>query len=124
MNKRPEMSMSIIRRMAATSPGQLVEEIGRLRSDRENLMMALTLKLSEYLKAMPLGKNDILVLKPPGGMKKELAMEIAESMTDKLRARYGWEGVIVLQSEVTLGSLPDPDATALYAILKKRFGDA
>lgn len=118
------MSMSIIRRMAASAPDQLVEEIGRLRSDRENLMMALTLKLVEYLKTMALGKNDVVILKMPGGMKRALAMEIAETMTERLRARYEWDGVIVLQSEVMLGTIPDSEAAALYAVLKKRFGDA
>jgi hypothetical protein len=116
--------MSMVRRLSLSAPDQLVEEISRLRQERDNLKDALSMKLAEHIRSMDLGAQCILIVKKPGSMSRELAVEVIETLTDRLRSKYGWEGVIVLQDAIALDLLKDPEATALYSILKKRFGDA
>jgi hypothetical protein len=116
--------MSMVRRLALTAPDHLVEEISRLRQERDNLKDALSIKLSEHVRSIGVGAQDILVVKKPGSMSRELAVEVIETLTERLRSKYGWDGVIVLQDSIALDLLKDPEAAALYAILKRRFGDA
>lgn len=116
--------MSMVRRLALSAPDHLVEEISRLRQERDNLKDALSIKLSEHVRSMGIGAQEILIVKKPGSMSRELAVEVIETLTDRLRSKYGWEGVIVLHDSIALDFLKDAEATALYSILKKRFGDA
>ena len=114
--------MAMVKRIAASQPDQLVNEIARLREERENLRQALTLKLSEYVGKLPLDKCDTLKLRKPPGMSKELATEVMEGLADRLRDRYDWNGVILVEELFVLGKLDVESEKAIFKGLHRKFG--
>src|SRR5579885_2208080 len=121
MSGRPEPSMSMVKMMAQGQPEQLVTEIERLRAERDGLREAFALKLAEYVGALKLEKLDVLKIRKPRGMDPDLVAETLERLADQLRARYGWDGVIVADDELALGTLPRETSRALYWVLEAQF---
>lgn len=121
-NRKHEPSMGMVKRMAAAQPDQLVEEIARLRSERDNLRDALAFKLSEYVTTLGITKDCILKIRKPMGMSVDLIEEVLEVLARRLMERHGWSGLIVTEDKMVLGNFAEPEARALYENLRKRFG--
>jgi hypothetical protein len=113
--------MGMVKRMALTSPEHLVKEITLVRNERDSLKDAFTVKLTEHIKTMDLQKTDLLILKKPGSMSIDLAREVIEGLTDRLKSRYGWEGVIIIQDVLLLGKMDPAQEKALYDTLKIKY---
>lgn len=113
--------MSMVKRMAATVPDQLVKEISTLREERDSLREAFTIKLMEHIRTMPVQKNDLLILKKPGSMTIDLAREVVQVLTEKLQSRYGFEGIIVIQDVLLLGKMDPAQEKALFDTLKAKY---
>lgn len=119
-NERREPSMGMVKRMALTVPDQLVKEIETVRAERDNLKAAFTMKLSEYIRTIALSPTEILVIKKPVNMSLDLIREVVADLTERLRTRYSWEGVIVVQDALILGKLTPEEEQALLASLKEK----
>jgi hypothetical protein len=119
--RKKEPSMGVIRRLATVNPDQLVKDIFRLRAERDALQNALLVKLADFLRHIKLTKQDIVVLRKLRKMDEQLTAEVLTGLVDKLRQRYGWEGVIILEdAKDDVSLLTDEQARELLAILKER----
>lgn len=121
-NGRNEPSMNMIRRMAATTPDSLFAEVTAARAERDNLREAITIKLSEYVRSLNVGKDDIIIVRRIGQMPVEQLAQALEGMVERLRVRTGWEGVVVVEDLFRLGKLTETEQRALYDTLKKKYG--
>jgi len=121
-NGRNEPSMNMIRRMAATTPDSLFAEVTAARAERDNLREAITIKLSEYVRSLNITKDDILLVRRVGQMPLDQMVQMLEGMTERLRVRTGWEGVVVVEDSFRLGKLTETEQRALYDTLKKKYG--
>jgi hypothetical protein len=119
--RKKEPSMGVIRRLATVNPDQLVKDIFRLRAERDALQNALLVKLADFLRHIKLTKQDIVVLRKLRKMDEQLTAEVLTGLVDKLRQRYGWEGVIILEdAKDDVSLLTDEQARELFAVLKER----
>jgi hypothetical protein len=113
--------MGMVRRLAAVNPDQLVQDIFRLRAERDALQNALLVKLADFLRHIKLTKQDIVVLRKLRRMDEQLTAEVLAGLVTKLRQRYGWEGVIILEDALhDVSLLTDEQAQELFAKLKER----
>lgn len=120
-NGRNEPSMNMIRRMAATTPDSLFAEVTTARAERDNLREAITIKLSEYVRTLNISKDDIVLVRRVGQMPLDQMVQMLEGMTERLRVRTGWEGVVVVEDSFRLGKLTENEQRALYETLKKKY---
>lgn len=122
MNNQSEPSMNMIRRLAQNSPDKLVDEIARLRADRDNLREALSLKLVDHARTLHITDQDLLIVRRPERMTPDLILEVVEKVAFVLQTRYGWNGVVIVGSETEgLDKLTDDEKKNLYYVLKATF---
>lgn len=119
MNNANEPSMNLVRRLAQTAPDKLVEEVAKLRADRDNLREALSLKLVDYIRSINITDQDLLIVRRPERMTPELILEVVEKVAFVLQTRYNWNGVVIVGSETEgLDRLTDDEKMNLYYLLK------
>jgi hypothetical protein len=112
--------MNVIRRLAQASPEKLVDEIVKLRADRDNLRDALALKLVDYARTLNISGQDILIVKRPEKMSPDLLLEVVEKVGFVLQTRYSWGGVVLIGSETEgLDKLGEADRKKVYLLLKE-----
>lgn len=120
MNNQHEPSMNVIRRLAQAAPDKLVDEIVKLRADRDNLRDALSLKLVDYARTLGISTQDILIVKRPEKMSPDLLLEVVEKVAFVLQTRYSWGGVVLIGSETEgLDKLGEEDRKKVYLLLKE-----
>jgi hypothetical protein len=114
--------MNLIKRLAATAPEKLVEEVSRLRADRDNLRDALSLKIVDFVRTISIGKEDVLIVRRPERLNPDTMLETVEKVAAILNARYQWNGTIIVGSECEgLDKLTEDETKNLYYLLKARF---
>ena len=122
MNNQSEPSMNVIRRLAQTAPDKLVEEITKLRADRDNLREALALKLVDYARTLNVSEQDVLIVKRPERMSPDLLLEVVEKVAFVLQTRYSWGGVVLVGSETEgIDKLGEEERKKLYLLLKSYY---
>jgi hypothetical protein len=106
--------------MAQIDPGALVKEVLRLRRERDALRTSLQIKVGEFFKNVDLKPNDLLLVRKLTRMGPEQMVEIAQLVSDKLQARYDWDGLLLVLENASIEKLPDEMAQDLYERLKAR----
>lgn len=120
--KKHEPSKAMMERMAQVVPEKAAEEVLKLRVIRDNLMEALSLKLTDVVKTLKLEQNDILVVKRVGKVGAEEIGEVMQKVGYVLQTRFGWNGLILCGSKIEdVDKIAEEDARSLYRALGKRF---
>lgn len=123
---KKEPSMNLMKRMGELAPDKVVNELEATRRDRDALKQALAIRITDYLKTLTLNPNDVLILKPPASnpnVSIKSLTEIAMMVTDRLKARAGWEGVLLIEAGACLKRMPQEEEELFYRTLKKKHGD-
>jgi hypothetical protein len=120
MRPRPEPSMAVVKRMAQIEPEGLVNEIFKLRRERDALRTSLQIKVGEFFKNVPLKPDDLLIVRKLHKTTPEQMLEIAQLVSEKLQARYDWNGLLLVQENFSVEHLPDDVAQDLFDRLKER----
>jgi len=118
--------MSLMKRMGDLAPDKVVNELEATRRDRDALKQALSIRIVDFLKVLTLKPNDVLILKPPASrpnVSVESLTEIAMMVTDRLKARAGWEGVLLIEAGASLTRMSQEEEEIFYRTLKKKHGD-
>jgi hypothetical protein len=119
-------SRNMVRRLAEVAPENLARENEELRRDRDALKQALSMKIGEHVRTLTLGKNDILIFKPPTTnpmISTESLAEVGLAMAQSLRARAGWEGTILIEAGALVERMKPEEEQKLFDVLKKKQGD-
>lgn len=122
---KKEPSMNLMKRMGELAPDKVVKELEVTRNDRDALKEALAIRITDYLKVMTLKPNDVLILKPPptkSNVSVTSLTEIALLVTDRLKARAGWEGVLLIEAGAIIAQMPPEEEKIFYNALKKKHG--
>lgn len=115
---KPEPSISMIRRMASNAPETLVNEIIRLRQERDALRRTALSNMADHLRAVTIGQRDIIVIRGMG-----VPPDAAQALCADLKRVIGWDGMVVVMGDGRdIESLPDDRAMDVYTKLRARFG--
>jgi hypothetical protein len=109
--------------MAQINPEALVNEVLKLRRERDALRTSLQVKVGEFFKNVELKPDDLLLVKKLTRTSPEQMREIAELVSEKLRDRYDWSGLLLVLESASIEHLPDETAQDLYERLKARLGE-
>lgn len=121
MPLRPlEPSAEVVKRMAQINPEALVNEVLKLRRERDALRTSLQVKVGEFFKNVDLKPDDLLLARTLTRTTPEHMREIAELVSQKLQERYDWRGLFLVQESLSIERLPDDVAQDLYDRLKER----
>jgi malate synthase len=116
-----EPSEAVVKRMAQINPEGLVNEVLKLRRERDALRTSLQVKVGEFFKNVALQPDDLLLVRKLTRMSPELMQEVAQMISEKLQARYDWRGLLLVQESLSIEKLPDDVAKDLYERLQERF---
>lgn len=122
MRTPKEPSSTLLHRLQAVAPEKAVEEALKARRERDALRDALALKLVEHVRGLHLAEIDILTVRNLGRVPPGLLAEIAEAVVERLRAKPGWTGLIVMEHNAGFERMSDDVARPLYEKLKARYG--
>lgn len=106
--------------MAQIDPQALVNEVLKLRRERDALRTSLQIKVGEFFKNVDLKQNDLLLVRALPRTSQEQMQELAVLISEKLQARYDWRGLLLVQETLSIERLPDDVAQDLYDRLKER----
>jgi len=121
MRTPKEPSSTLLYRLQAVAPEKAAEECLRARRERDALRDALALKLVEHVRGLKLAEIDVLAVRNLGRVTPEMLAEIAEAVGERLRAKPGWTGLIVMERNAGFERLSDEVARPLYEKLKARY---
>ena len=119
-SRRLEPSTEVVKRMAQIDPQALVNEVLKLRRERDALRTSLQIKVGEFFKNVDLKPNDLLLVRALPRTSQEQMQELAVLISEKLQARYDWRGLLLVQETLSIERLPDDVAQDLYDRLKER----
>lgn len=106
--------------MAQIDPQALVNEVLKLRRERDALRTSLQIKVGEFFKNIDLKPDDLLLVRKLHKTTQEQMLEIAKLVSEKLQARYDWNGLLLVQENFSVEHLPDDVAQDLFDRLKER----
>lgn len=119
-SRRLEPSTEVVKRMAQIDPQALVNEVLKLRRERDALRTSLQIKVGEFFKNIELKPDDLLLVRPLPKTNQDQMQELAVLVSEKLQARYDWRGLLLVQESLSIERLPDEVAQDLYDRLKER----
>lgn len=125
MPERKGPTKGMMRRLANVAPEKVAEELEAVQKDRDALKHALSIKVADYVKSMTLGKDDILILKPPSSsplVSVGSLTEVAVAVADKIKATTGWRGAILIEAGASLSRLSQEEEKVFYDVLKRKHG--
>jgi hypothetical protein len=117
---RLEPSAEVVKRMAQIDPQALVNEVLKLRRERDALRTSLQIKVGEFFKNIELNPDDLLLVRSLPKTNPEQMQELAVLVSEKLQARYDWRGLLLVQESLSIERLSDEVAQDLYDRLKER----
>lgn len=125
MPERKGPTKGMMKRLVEVAPEKMMGELDALQRDRDALKQALATKIMDYVKTLSLTKDDVLILKPPPTnpmVTVESLTEVAVAVTERLKARTGWQGVMLVEAGAMLVRLPLEEEKIFYEALKKKHG--
>ena len=125
MPERRGPTKGMMRRLATVAPEKVADELEAVQRDRDALKQALAIKVADYAKSMTLGKDDILILKPPStnpAVSVESLTEVAIMMADRIKTTTGWRGTILIEAGASLSRLSQEEEKVFYDVLKRKHG--